>query len=41
MPAELIENSLSEPFWGIGPDGRGTNDAGRLLRAIRGQSATR
>jgi ribA/ribD-fused uncharacterized protein len=33
--AELVEDSLSEPFWGIGPDGSGSNWAGRVLMEIR------
>lgn len=33
--AELIEDSLSEPFWGVGPDGNGGNWAGRILMEIR------
>jgi N-glycosidase YbiA len=35
--AELIEDSLSEPFWGIGPDGAGPNWAGRVLMEIRAE----
>jgi ribA/ribD-fused uncharacterized protein len=33
--AELVEDSPSEPYWGIGPDGRGGNWAGRVLMEIR------
>jgi ribA/ribD-fused uncharacterized protein len=33
--AELAEDSTSEPFWGIGPDGAGTNWAGRVLMEVR------
>jgi N-glycosidase YbiA len=33
--AELIEDSPSEPFWGIGRDGQGLNWAGRILMEIR------
>jgi ribA/ribD-fused uncharacterized protein len=33
--AELIEDSTSEPFWGIGKDGSGPNWAGRVLMEIR------
>jgi ribA/ribD-fused uncharacterized protein len=33
--AELMEDSPSEPFWGIGPDGLGSNWAGRVLMEIR------
>lgn len=33
--AELIEDSPSEPFWGIGPSGQGLNWAGRILMEIR------
>lgn len=33
--AELIEDSPTEPFWGIGPDGTGTNWSGRVLAEVR------
>lgn len=33
--AELIEDSPSEPFWGIGPDGAGLNWAGKVLMEVR------
>jgi N-glycosidase YbiA len=33
--AELIEDCSSEPFWGTGPDGNGSNWAGRVLMEIR------
>lgn len=33
--AELIEDSESEPFWGIGADGLGTSWAGRVLMEVR------
>jgi ribA/ribD-fused uncharacterized protein len=33
--AELIEDSPSEPFWGIGPEGHGSNWAGRVLMEVR------
>jgi ribA/ribD-fused uncharacterized protein len=33
--AELVEDSPSEPFWGIGPDGHGMNWAGRVLMEVR------
>lgn len=33
--AELVEDSASEPFWGIGPDGHGLNWAGRVLMEVR------
>jgi N-glycosidase YbiA len=33
--AELIEDSPFEPFWGIGPDGAGENQAGRVLMEVR------
>lgn len=33
--AELIEDSASEPFWGIGLDGDGLNWAGRVLMEVR------
>ena len=35
--AELVEDSTSEPFWGIGADGRGENWAGRVLMGIRAE----
>lgn len=35
--AELVEDSPSEPFWGIGPDGRGANWAGRVLMEVRAE----
>jgi N-glycosidase YbiA len=33
--AELIEDSPSEPFWGVGKDGNGLNWAGRVLMEVR------
>jgi ribA/ribD-fused uncharacterized protein len=33
--AELVEDSPSEPFWGIGFDGQGGNWAGRILMEVR------
>lgn len=33
--AELIEDSPTEPFWGIGPDGKGLNWAGRVIMEVR------
>jgi ribA/ribD-fused uncharacterized protein len=33
--AGLIEDSPSEPYWGIGPDGNGLNWAGRVLMEVR------
>jgi ribA/ribD-fused uncharacterized protein len=33
--AELIEDSPSEPYWGIGPDGNGLKWAGRVLMEVR------
>lgn len=33
--AELVEDSPSEPFWGIGPDGQGLNWAGRVVMEVR------
>ena len=33
--AQLVEDSQSEPFWGIGKDGKGSNWAGRVLMEIR------
>jgi N-glycosidase YbiA len=32
---ELIEDSPSEPFWGVGKDGNGLNWAGRVLMEVR------
>lgn len=34
-PAELIEDSPKDAFWGVGVDGRGTNHLGRLLMELR------
>jgi ribA/ribD-fused uncharacterized protein len=33
--AELVEDSTSEPYWGIGPDGNGLNWAGRVIMEVR------
>lgn len=33
--AELVEDSASEPFWGIGQEGLGHNWAGRILMEVR------
>ena len=33
--AELVEDSQADAFWGIGPDCRGLNRAGRVLMDIR------
>lgn len=33
--AELVEDSPTEPFWGIGPDGTGPNWAGRVVMEVR------
>ena len=33
--AELIEDSPSEPYWGIGPDDQGLNWAGRVIMEVR------
>jgi ribA/ribD-fused uncharacterized protein len=33
--AELIEDSPSEPYWGVGPDGQGLNWAGRVIMEVR------
>ena len=33
--AELFEDSPNEPFWGTGPDGEGSNWAGRVLMEVR------
>jgi ribA/ribD-fused uncharacterized protein len=33
--AELVEDSPTEPFWGIGPDGQGLNWAGRVIMEVR------
>jgi ribA/ribD-fused uncharacterized protein len=35
--AELIEDSPSEPYWGVGPDGHGLNWAGRVLMEVRAE----
>ncbi|MEM9682175.1 MAG: NADAR family protein [Pseudomonadota bacterium] len=37
--AELVEDSHSEPFWGIGEDGDGPNWAGRVLMEVRASLA--
>ena len=37
--AELVEDSPSEPFWGIGTEGNGPNWAGRILMEIREELA--
>jgi ribA/ribD-fused uncharacterized protein len=33
--AELVEDSTSEPYWGIGPEGDGLNWAGRVIMEVR------
>jgi N-glycosidase YbiA len=33
--SELIEDSPSEPYWGVGRDGQGLNWAGRVLMEVR------
>jgi ribA/ribD-fused uncharacterized protein len=33
--AELVEDSPTEPFWGTGEDGAGSNWAGRILMEVR------
>ena len=33
--AELVEDSFSDQFWGIGADGNGPNWAGRILMEVR------
>jgi N-glycosidase YbiA len=38
--AELIEDSPAEPYWGIGPDGLGSNWAGRVLMEVRARVRT-
>jgi ribA/ribD-fused uncharacterized protein len=38
--AELIEDSPSEPFWGFGPDGQGSNWLGRVLMEVRAELMT-
>jgi ribA/ribD-fused uncharacterized protein len=35
--AELVEDSTSESFWGIGQDGSGPNWAGQILMEVRDQ----
>jgi len=35
--AELVEDSPLEPYWGIGPDGQGSNWAGRVIMEVREQ----
>lgn len=34
-PADLIEDSAWDAFWGVGADGRGMNHLGKLLMKIR------
>ena len=34
-PIEIDNELWPEPFWGIGPDGRGLNWAGRVLMEVR------
>ena len=35
--AELIEDSASDPYWGIGADGTGSNWLGRVLMEVRAE----
>lgn len=39
--AELVEDSESEPFWGLGSDGQGFNWAGRILMEVRSVLASK
>lgn len=39
--AELVEDSESEPFWGVGHDGQGFNWAGRILMEVRAKLASK
>lgn len=34
-PADLIFVSPVDPYWGIGPEGRGQNELGRCLVRVR------
>ena len=33
--AEIVEDTTMDSFWGIGPDGKGENWAGRILMEVR------
>ncbi|KAF9002456.1 hypothetical protein BDQ17DRAFT_1168524, partial [Cyathus striatus] len=33
--AELVENSDTDSFWGVGPDGNGRNELGKALERLR------
>ena len=35
FPAKLVEDTTSDAFWGLGPNGSGENRAGRVLMEIR------
>jgi ribA/ribD-fused uncharacterized protein len=35
--AEIVEDSPHDPFWGVGPNGQGSNWTGRVLMEIRSQ----
>lgn len=35
--AELVEDAPSDSFWGVGPNGQGTNWLGRILMEVRAQ----
>jgi ribA/ribD-fused uncharacterized protein len=37
--AELLEDSATDSFWGVGPDGRGLNGLGRVLMEVREELA--
>ena len=37
--AELLEDSATDPFWGVGPNGRGENWLGRVLMEVREELA--
>ncbi len=36
-PAELVEDSTTDAFWGVGVDGRGQNWLGRVLMEVRSE----
>lgn len=36
---QVVEDSPSDPFWGDGPDGRGTNHLGHILERVRSELA--
>lgn len=39
-PAEIVEDSPTDSFWGRGPDGKGENHLGRLWMKLRDEHRT-